>query len=181
MNCTAGVARNSWSFSMIATRDALKQDALRLLREIEQAPISWHGQSIPDQCLRRLRSPSTGRRLAGAAGRWHPLGRRRAVSGQARRPTPRRAGRGDRKRSAALKGHRPIDMAQLQDWQRQGYVEVQILEIGANCAARDAARCHSGLLSRIARKEGCGQRKRPGDQILLVYFGAVFPDVGLLH
>ena len=155
MNCTAGAARNSWSFSTIATIPALKQDALRLLREIEQAPISWHGQSIPISVSGGyVHHPLAADWQAPLADgiRWADAALYLAKHAGRRRVEQVEVTASGR---AALKGHRPIDMAQLQDWQRQGYVEVHTLQIPANPPrARDAARCHSGLLSRIARKEG---------------------------
>ena len=109
---------------------ALKQDAMRLLTEIEQAPVSWHGQSIPisvsggyvhHPLAADWQSPlADGIRWADAALYLAKHAGRRRVE----QVEVTASGR------VALRGHRPIDMAQLQDWQRQGYVEVHTLQTG---------------------------------------------------
>ena len=113
----------------------LKLGALRLLKEIEQAPIAWHGQSIPI-------SVSGGYVQHPLAADWQaPLadGIRWADAALylAKHAGRRRVEQVDVTASGrvALKGHRPIDMAQLQDWQRQGYVEVHTLQTGQSAAS----------------------------------------------
>lgn len=110
--------------------ETLKSDALRLLSEIEQTPIPWHGQSISISVsggyVHHPLAPDWRAPLADAI-RWADAALYLAKHAGRRRVEQVELTRSG---SVALKGSRPIDMVQLQDWQRQGHVEVHTLQAG---------------------------------------------------
>ncbi len=103
---------------------ALQQDAQRLLAEIESTPVPWHGHAMPVSVsggyVRHPLAPDWRAPLADAI-RWADAALYLAKNAGRRRVEQVELTAVGR---AELKGRRPIDMAELQDWQRHGYVRV---------------------------------------------------------
>ena len=118
---------------MLAERDqaTLEQDAFALLEVVAHAPVNWHGQAIPvtlsGGLIRHPQAPDWDTPL-GDAIRW----------ADAALYAAKRAGRNriiqvhlTALGIAELASRRPIDTAQLQDWERKGYVRLQSLQPNA--------------------------------------------------
>lgn len=101
--------------------------AKRILSDIENTPVSWHGQELPVSVsgglVQHPLSTDWAAPLADAI-RWADAALYLAKNGGRRRVEHVRL---TATGIARLKGQRPIDMAQLMDWQRHGYVVLDTL------------------------------------------------------
>lgn len=106
---------------------ALERDTLRLLKEIESDPVPWHGQSmqvsvsggyVHHPLASEWKSPLVDAIRWADAALYHAknTGRRRVEFVSL-----------TEKGRTELEGRRPIDMPQLLDWERRGYVQLQTL------------------------------------------------------
>ncbi len=99
----------------------------RILSQIEHAPVSWLGQALPISVsggfVQHPLAPDWEAPLVDAI-RWVDAALYMAKNAGRRRVEQVRLTQGGR---AGLKGRRPIDMAQLLDWQRHGHVALETL------------------------------------------------------
>lgn len=106
---------------------ALERDALRVLKEIEGEPVPWHGHAMPVSVSGGyVRHPLTAKWTSPLvdAIRWADAALYHAKNTGRRRVEFVRL---TKLGSEQLVGRRPIDMPQLLDWQRRGYVQLQTL------------------------------------------------------
>lgn len=107
---------------------SLQRDVLRLLAEIENTPVPWHGQSIPIRVsggwVHFPLNEGWQAPLADAI-RWAD-----AALYHAKNSGRRRIEKVELTDSGRLKlvNRRPIDMPQLLDWQRRGYVNLRTVQ-----------------------------------------------------